>query len=303
MKILIIGAQFTGYAAARYWRKQGHTITVTTTREARVDELKKVADKVVVMRGSDEAQMRATLPGHDVVLMSVAGGMVEKEGKVVMDPEVYKDTYLGTAQNLTQALQNASSVKCVIFPSSTSAYGDAHGAEVADETTPVNAQSIFQKVYVETENLLLNSTLADRAICILRTGNIYGPGRELAIQAKSMAGNKVPLDGDAGAMVVHRDDVVLACDLAMKKNLNGVFNVVNEVSLSKRDFFALICSRENLAPIEWMPFAKGVKQISNKKIKEQGFKFLDPQAKRDTEDLIVTTGSTISWKVGDEYKK
>jgi nucleoside-diphosphate-sugar epimerase len=297
MKILIIGAQFTGYAAAKYWRKQGHTITATTTREARVEELKKVADNVVVMRGSDEAKMRATLPGHDVVLMSVAGGMVEKDGKVVMDPDAYKDTYLGTAQNLTNALQNAPSVKCVIFPSSTSAYGDAHGIEIADETTPVNAQSIFQKVYVDTENVLLNSTLAQRAICILRTGNIYGPGRELVLQAKAMAGNKVPLDGEAGAMVVHRDDVVLACELALKKNLNGIFNVVNEVTLSKKDFFAQVCERENLAPIEWTPFAKGVKQISNKKIKDQGFRFLDPQAKRDKEDLIVTTGSTISWKV------
>lgn len=302
MKILIIGAQYTGYAAAKYWRKQGHTVTVTTTRETRVTELRAVADEVIVMRGSDAAKMKEALPRHDAVLMSVAGGMVEKDGKIVLDPEAYKDTYLGTAQTLIQSLENAPSVKCVIFPSSTSAYGDANGVEVADESAQPNPQSIFQQVYVDTEKALLSSTRADTAICILRTGNIYGPGREFAGQAKAMAGNKVPLDGDAGAMIVHRDDVVLACDLALKKNWNGIFNLVNDLTTSKRDFFAAICARENLPPIEWAPFAKGVKQVSNKKIKDQGFKFLDPHARRDTEDLIISTGSTLSWKISDMPK-
>ena len=53
MKIAIIGAAYTGLEAARYLKSKGHTISVTTTKEARVPELEAVADRVVVMTGSD----------------------------------------------------------------------------------------------------------------------------------------------------------------------------------------------------------------------------------------------------------
>ena len=38
------------------------------------------------------------------LLMTVAGGMVEKDGKFVMDLELYTDTYVGTAQSLVESL-------------------------------------------------------------------------------------------------------------------------------------------------------------------------------------------------------
>ena len=37
------------------------------------------------------------MAGQDAVLLTVAGGMVEKEGKFVMDLDLYTDTYVGTA--------------------------------------------------------------------------------------------------------------------------------------------------------------------------------------------------------------
>lgn len=286
MRIFIIGAQYTGFAAAKFWRAQGHTITATTTRESRVEELKSVADEVVVMRGSDFGKMREVLPAQDAVLMSVAGGMIEKDGKVVMDADAYRDTYLGTAQNLVAALENAPTVKHIIFPSSTSAYGDGFGKEIVTETDAANPGSIFQSVYVETEKVLLEAETEARKVCILRTGNIYGVGRELRTQAAAMAGKTVPLDGEAGLMIVHRDDVVRAADFALRENLSGVFNLVNDAADSKAEFFARVCERENFAPIDWKPFGKGVKNVSNRKIKAAGFEFADPDATREDEDLI-----------------
>ena len=286
MKIFIIGCQYTGLAAARFWKRQGHFLTVTTTRESRVTELANIADKVIVMRGSDVEPMQSVLPTQDAVLMSVAGGMIEKDGKVVLDADAYTDTYLGTAKNLVAALENSPSVKHIIFPSSTSAYGDGFGKDLVTEDDETNPSSIFQSVYVETEKVLLSAETDTRKVCILRTGNIYGIGRELKTQAAAMSGKTVPLDGEAGAMIVHRDDVVRAADFALRHGLSGIFNLVNDVTDSKQKFFARICESENLPPIDWKPFGKGVKNVSNAKIKAAGFEFADSDATRENEDLI-----------------
>ena len=84
MKIAIIGAAYTGLEAARYLKSKGHTITVTTTKEPRVVELEPVSDRVIVMTGEDREMMREVLAGQDAVLMTVAGGMVEKDGKYII---------------------------------------------------------------------------------------------------------------------------------------------------------------------------------------------------------------------------
>jgi nucleoside-diphosphate-sugar epimerase len=286
MKIFVIGCQYTGLAAARFWKSQGHFVTVTTTREARVAELSAEFDKVVVMRGSDVEPMQSILPEQDAVLMSVAGGMIEKDGKVVMDADAYTDTYLGTAKNLVEALKNAPSVKHITFPSSTSAYGDGFGKDLVTEDDAVNPLSIFQSVYVDTEKVLLSAETETRKVCILRTGNIYGIGRELKTQAVAMSGKTVPLDGEAGVMIIHRDDVVRAADFALQNNLSGIYNLVNHVSDSKQEFFGKICERENLEKITWSQFGKGVKNASNAKIKQAGFTFADADASRESEDLI-----------------
>lgn len=284
MRILIIGAQYTGRAAALYWRRQGHEITVTTTREARVAELSEIAGRVIVMRGSEADKMRVALPGHDAVLMSVAGGMVEKDGKVALDPDAYRDTYLGTAQTLVDALADAPSVRQVIFPSSTSAYGSGGGLEVVNEDTLPTPGNMFQQIYVDTEQVLLAAPGVK--VCILRTGNIYGPGRALQTQAAAMAGRAVPLDGNSGAMIIHRDDVVRAADFALTRELSGIYNVVNDIAQSKSEFFGDLCERAGLPAIQWSPFGAGPRHAANDKLKALGFTFADPGAMREAENLL-----------------
>ena len=58
MNIAILGAAYTGFAACRHFKKLGHHITVTTTKESRRNELQSVSDKVIVMYGSDEEKMK-----------------------------------------------------------------------------------------------------------------------------------------------------------------------------------------------------------------------------------------------------
>jgi nucleoside-diphosphate-sugar epimerase len=291
MKIAIVGAAYTGFAAAEYLKSQGHTISVTTTNEARVPQLEAVADRVVVMKGSDRDKMRELIAGQDVVLLTMAGGMVERDGKYVMDLELYTDAYVGTAQSLVDVIDAGDSLKQVIFTGSWSAYGNAGGADVVNEDTPATPASPFAQVYIDTEQLLFGIETAERKVCVYRTGTIYGPQvgfvpRGLAAQTLPMAGQSVPFDGGAPAAIVHRDDVVKALDFAISNESSGIYNLINDVSDTKQEFFGRMTDAAGKDPINWVAPGSGPKSLSNQKLKDAGFAFGDTDATRGDESFL-----------------
>ena len=286
MKIAIIGAAYTGLATAKYFKSLGHNISVTTTKESRREELEEVADKVTVMFGSDQDKMKELLVDQEILVLTVAGGMVEKDGKTIMDPDLYRDAYVGTAESVANAIGSDSSLRQIIFTSSLNAYGDGGGADEITEEIEANPLNPFQEVYVTTEGLLRGLENDQLGVCIFRTGTIHGPGREWKNQLALMSGQKIPFDGSSDAMIVHRDDVVRAIEMAINKNLNGLYNLFNEVKTSKAEFFAQVCDEQGLDHVEWLNLSPGPKNVSNQKIKDAGLMFLDPDANLDFKNLL-----------------
>ena len=286
MNIAILGAAYTGFEAAKYFKNLGHRITVTTTKESRREELEAVADQVMVMLGSEQEKMNELLQDQDILVLTVAGGMIEKDGKTVMDPDLYRDAYVGTAESVVEALKSGTQLKQIIFTSSLNAYGDGNGEDSIDEETTANPLNPFQEVYIETEKLLTDSETEEMPVCIFRTGTIHGPGREWKNQLKMMAGQPIPFDGSSDAMIIHRDDVVQAIELAIEHNFSGLFNLFNEVSCSKSEFFAKVCDENGYDHVQWLNLSPGPKNVSNSKIKAHGLEFLDPEAEKDSENLL-----------------
>lgn len=291
MKIAIIGAAYTGFEAARYLKRKGHEITVTTTKQSRVAELEPVSDRVVVMVGDDREKMREVIGGQQALLLTVAGGMVEKEGQYVMDPDLYRRTYCGTAESLVESLEAAPDLKQIIFTGSWSVYGNAGGADEVDEDTPVTPVGPFQQVYEQTENTLLAVQTDELRVAIYRTGTIYGPQvgfmpRGLKASTLPMAGQSIPFDGRSPATIIHRDDVVKALEFGCENRLTGIYNLVNDVSMSKAEFFGRILADAGLEPLTWLGDGTGPKSLSNQKIKDAGFVFLDPLAEADGQPLL-----------------
>ena len=286
MKIAIIGAAYTGLATAKYFKSLGHNISVTTTKESRREELEEVGDKVTVMFGSDQDKMKELLVDQEILILTVAGGMVEKDGKTIMDPDLYRDAYVGTAESVVNAIGSDSSLRQIVFTSSLNAYGDGGGADEITEEVEANPLNPFQDVYVTTEGLLRGLENDQLGVCIFRTGTIHGPGREWKNQLAQMSGQKIPFDGSSDAMIVHRDDVVRAIEMAINKNLNGLYNLFNEVTTSKAEFFARVCDEQELAHVEWLNLSPGPKNVSNQKIKDAGLMFLDPDASQDFKNLL-----------------
>jgi nucleoside-diphosphate-sugar epimerase len=101
-----------------------------------------------------------------------------------------------------------------------------------------------------------------------------------------MAGQPIPFDGSSDVMIVHRDDVVQAIKLAIDKGFSGLFNLFNEVTCSKAEFFAKVCDENGYDHVQWLNLSPGPKNVSNEKIKSHGLDFLDPDATRDAENLL-----------------
>jgi nucleoside-diphosphate-sugar epimerase len=291
MKIAIIGAAYTGLAAAEYLKGKGHTITVTTTNEARVPQLEAVSDRVIVMKGSDRDKMRELLTDQDVVLLTMAGGMIERDGKYIMDLDLYTDAYVGTAQSLVDCIDGAPGLKQIVFTGSWSAYGNAGGADEVNEDTPATPASPFAQVFIDTENLLFGLETDDRKVCVYRTGTIYGPQvgyvpRGLEASTLPMAGQTVPFDGGAPAAIIHRDDVVRALEFAVDNQFSGIYNLINDISETKEVFFGQMIDAAGKEAINWVAPGTGPKSLSNQKLKNAGFALGDPTTAHDGKSFL-----------------
>lgn len=287
MKIAIVGAAYTGMAAARHFSRRGDVVSVTTTRADRVKELDPVASRVLVMKGSDADRMRDLIDGADAVILTMAGGLGIKDGKPYMDPVAYRDSYVGTVEGLAAALPAAPGLRQVVFCSSLNAFGDAHGKTPVTEDTPPNAASPAAQVFIEAENRLAALATPTLHVCNFRTGTIYGPGREHRSELQHIAGRQIPFDGESDAMLIHRDDVVRAIAFAVDRHLSGLYNLFNDISDNKARFFARVAEREGLAPVTWLGVVKGPRGVSNARIKAAGFSFADPLGEREREDLLA----------------
>lgn len=264
MNCLIIGGGYVGKACAQALRQQGHTITVTTTRAEKLNELQAIAHRSLLLKGNDLQAMIAALMGQQIVLLSVAAHSVED----------YIDTYLVTAETLAIALQQSSEARQLIYTSSTSVYGEREGEWVSETDTlaPLNAQAMTLCL---TEQVLLSKVPSFVKLCIFRLGEIYGAGREIQERLKRMPKKSFPGSGNNYTNLIHLDDVVAAILLAIEKKFSGIYNLCNDFHLPRRELYDQLCQMEGLPKVQWDPSLPslhgGNKRVSNDKIKREGF--------------------------------
>lgn len=275
MNLTIIGCGYVGTAVARYWQqKPGQLVTVTTTRKERVAELEEVATQVVVMKGNDTADVESLVQNQDVIFVSVAPISNRQ-----VDADIYEKTYIPTAKNLVTALRDASSLKQLIYISSCSVYGNTNG-EWVNENSPVAPADQHGEVMVQAERILLQASSEKLKVCILRSGGIYGPERELAKRFGKLAGKTLPGTGDSFINWVHLDDIVSAVDFVRENQCQGIYNLVDDTKLTLRELGDRVCDRHSLSKISWDATQPSLRdtniRVENKKIKVVGYQFIHP---------------------------
>jgi nucleoside-diphosphate-sugar epimerase len=271
MKLAIIGCGYVGKAVARLWQEAGNEVTVTTTTSDKVAELQAIASRVVVLEGQDFDRLKQVVANQDVVLLSV--------GSKQRTPEVYRQAYLGTAQNLVMAIKASGGVKQLIY---TSSYGiiNHQGGDTVDETVVVNPQDEFGKILAQTEEVLLDPAIENLQTCILRLTGIYGQGRELIKIFRQIAGTTRPGTGERYSNWVHVEDIVRAIDFAKDHQLQGIYHLNSDESMTSKEFFQRLFAAHNLPGVTWDSSQTSLRsynlKLSNQKLKNAGFTLAHP---------------------------
>ena len=270
MNVAIIGCGYVGRAVAQRWHQAGYTVTTTTTTPARLAELETVSDRALLVRGDDPFALQEALQNQQTVLLSVGAS----------GPNTYEETYLNTAKTLVEVLPQVPGVQQIIYTGSYAVYGDRNGDWV-DEMTPVTPANRNGEILAETEQRLLAAANPQRQVCVLRLGGIYGPGRELAKIFSRAAGTTRPGDGSEVSNWIHLDDIVAAIDFAHQHRLSGVYNLVQDSTLTSRELIDQVCQRYGLAPVSWDASQRSTRPynatVSNQKLKSAGFQFQHPE--------------------------
>jgi len=270
MKVAIVGCGYVGTATAKHLRgKSDCTVTATTTTATRVGELEGVAQRVAVLKGNDKDAIASVLQEQDAVMLCVGA----------RNPHAYRESYLDTATTLVSVLQQIRTVKQVIYTGTYSVYGDRLG-KLVNEDSPVAPANPNGEILAETERVLLAASSPNLHVCILRLGGIYGSGRELVKIFGGWAGSTRPGRGEDATNWVHRDDVVGGLTFTLENRLQGIYNLVGDVSLSSGELLDRIFETHNLPKVSWdgSPSVRPYNaRVSNLKIKEAGYQFVHPE--------------------------
>lgn len=266
---VILGCGYVGKAVAPCWRPH-FRLTATTTTASRVSELESLVDRVVIVKGNDEAGVRSLLHDQHTVLLAIGAPSAN----------AYEETYLQTAKTLISVLDDIPAVQQIIYTGSYAVYGDRAG-EWVDETTPVRPANHNGEILAETEQVLLSALTPERQVCIFRLGGIYGPGRELAKIFGRVAGSTRPGAGTDAANWIHLDDIVGAIAFAQTHSLTGIYNLVGTVPVTTRSLLERVCVANHLPPVMWDALQPSLRpynaRVSNQKLRNAGYRFIYPE--------------------------
>lgn len=183
------------------------------------------------------------------------------------DPKVYLEQIRSI---ITQAVR--SSVRFVIFTSSTSVYSNNGTVVEKDQVLPDNPRS---RTLFEAEALLKDNRHFDTTI--IRFAGMYDSGeRKLG---RSLSSRRELESGPHPVNLIHRDDCVLILEEIIRKNVrNEIFNACSDGHPARKDLYSKIALKRGFPPpvfkTEYSPEGK---IVSNDKLKTRlDYRFRHP---------------------------
>jgi nucleoside-diphosphate-sugar epimerase len=245
MKVFVAGATGAiGRPLVDQLVEAGHEVTGTTRSRARAEAIERAGAKAVVCDAllAEPLGRAVTQTRPEVVIhqLTALPDRIEPRKR-----DLYEKTNelrtVGTANLLAAAL--AAGARRVIWQSIAFAYAPV-GGPVKDERDPLfsDAAEPFGSgiaAIEEMEKAVLDSEGIEGVV--LRYGWFYGPGTYFAEDgstASDVRRRRYPIVGDGGGhfSFVHVDDAAAATVAALERGEPGIYNVVNDESVSMREW-------------------------------------------------------------------
>lgn len=241
-RVAIIGCGFVGAAVGKALVELGCDVIGTTTTSSRASELKALGVRPVILDVSQTQRLAEVLADRQVAYLTVAPKQRGAD---------YRSVYLMGARALVEAA-GESSLRRIIYTSSTRVYGES-GGQWVDESTPAQPADENGRVLLEAEAALLQGgNKPDRARCvtIVRLAGVYGRERDPLERIRSRA-DMERNDGEVYLNLIHIDDVVGALVRLLQVNHHGVLNLADDLPTKRRAYYDRVLSESHLPPIRW----------------------------------------------------
>ena len=282
-KLFCFGVGFTGLQTCEYFNDQ-NLITSGTTR----DTNKKLNPNIELIEynpNKGKVYLSESLASSKILLISIAP---DKNGDVVL-----KSNY----EDIANALKT--SVKRVIYLSTTAVYGDANGSTV-DEKFKINPQSDRAKSRILAESQWTD--LCDKfgvTLNILRLSGIYGTGRNQIRNLINGTAKRIIKEGHVFNRIHVVDIARIIYMLSVSDIKSDIFNISDDMPAPPQDVVEFAARLLNTDPPEPVIFSEAIlsemarsfysetKYIINQKIKEKlGLELKYPNYKLGLKDIL-----------------
>ena len=251
-KISILGCGWLGLPLAKSLLEKGFLVNGSTTS----------IDKISVLRDAGINSFHIILPlssrAQSSDFLNIENSEIElflenSEILIIDIPPKLRDVSSSNSKPFVEKIQTLlpfikkSSVKKVIFVSSTSVYSDAFPIKELSEITVTNPETESGKQLSEVENILLKNQNFETII--LRFGGLIGEDRN---PIKFLSGRKNIENPDAPINLIHQKDCIGIIDEIIhneNNNLiwNQIYNAVYPYHPSRKEYYTQKAMEQNLA--------------------------------------------------------
>ena len=228
-----MGCGWLGFPLAKSFIQEGYSVYGTTTSKEKLEILENEGIHAFQITLSDteiQGSITKFLNSCETLIVNVPPKLRGKGPKV---------SYVGKMQVLLEHIKD-STIKQVVFVSSTSVYGDTQ-YRVTEEIMPVPT-SESGKQLIECEQLFKHQTKIDPTI--VRFGGLIGPNRN---PVTMLVKKKFLIDGTAPVNLIHLNDCIKILVAIVKEDQWGeTFNAVHPNHPEKQHYYGAKAKSEGL---------------------------------------------------------
>lgn len=267
-KISILGCGWLGFPLAKKLIEKGNSIKGSTTSEDKLPILENAGISPFLVILSDPEASGEGMLESESISKNITNFLAESEILIIdippklraENPDSEKKVFVEKIKNLIPLIEK-STVKKVLFVSSTSVYGDDNDF-ISEETNP-NPKTESGKQLVLVENLLQKNQNFETTI--LRFGGLIGEDRH---PVKFLSGKENLENPDTPINLIHlKDCISIIEEIINQDKWNEVFNAVAPFHPTREEYYTKKAAEMNLTLPKFNSEKSNIKKIvSSEKI-------------------------------------
>ncbi|MFZ0599067.1 MAG: SDR family oxidoreductase [Flavobacterium sp.] len=259
-KISILGCGWLGLPLAKRLIEKGHSVNGSTTSENKLSILKAAGINPFLVALESESiseSINAFLDKSEILIIDIPPKL---RGNNADSVHLLRKIFAEKIETLIPFIEK-STVKKVLFVSSTSVYGDENGI-ITEETIP-NPETESGKQLLLSEAILKKNKNFESTI--LRFGGLIGEDRH---PVKFLAGKENLENPDAPVNLIHQNDCISIIEQIINQSKwNDVFNAVAPFHPTRQEYYTQKAQEQNLILPKFITEKSNIKKtISSNKV-------------------------------------